>query len=439
MAAPNTTVYLDNAATSPMSAAALAAYVAAAEQVGNASSLHAYGRRARGLVEDAREAVAAALDAHPTEVIFTHGGTEANNLAIKGTYWAHAGRLLRPRSYGASKPPGQPDRLDMAHPPDLLLSAIEHHSVLEPAQWLRDCQGANLNLIPVNAYGVISLSYLAEHISDDLALISVMLANNEIGTIEPIQQVVEIAHQHKVPVHTDAIAALGQVPVRFNELGVDLLSIAGHKVGGPVSSGALLAKRSVKLQGLVQGGGQERNLRAGTLDVPAIAAFGVAVTEAVANQPAHGHQLAKLRDDLIIPVLASIPDATLQGPPILESASTSGALRQTSGANFVPEPPLAVAAAAPIPRLPGNALFTFANTTADTLLFLLDQASIAASAGAACSAGVAEPSHVLLACGVPPELARGAIRFTLGPATTQADIDYVCEVLPGIVAQAQQV
>jgi len=398
-------VYLDHGATAPMSAVALAAYVAAAEQVGNASSLHAPGRRARQIVEDARESIAAALGAHPSEVVFTHGGTEANNLAIKGTFW---GRQPKKR---------------------VLLSAIEHHSVLEPAQWLRDYQGAQTEMIAVDKYGIVDLTALAELIDDDVALISVMLANNEIGVIEPISEVVAIAKKYQIPVHTDAIAAASQIPVNFDELGVDLLSVAGHKLGGPVSSGALLVKRTTPIQGLIQGGGQERNLRAGTLDVPAIAAFAAAVTVAVAELGAQATRLATLRDHLVQGILATIPDVILQGPPITPDSACADVGNST---------PAGVQAASP-GRLPGNALLTFSGTNADTLLFLLDQAGIAASAGAACSAGVAEPSHVLLACGVSPEQARGALRLSLGPTTTQAEIDRVVEVLPNLVAQARKV
>jgi len=484
-------VYLDYAATTPMSAVALAAYVAAAEQVGNASSLHAPGRRARQLVEDARESIAADLGAHPSEVVFTHGGTEANNLAIKGTFWARnlsgwdisvvepvetsaadaaAGRVRRSvaegrtaisaveQGRGATRP---------SKPPHLrvLVSAIEHHSVLEPAQWLRDYQGALLDLIPVDVYGAIDLPYLNENLTDEIAVISVMLANNEIGTIEPLAQIAELAQRYHIPVHTDAIAAVGQIPVNFSELGVDMLSVAAHKVGGPVSAGALLVKRNTPIQGLIHGGGQERNLRAGTLDVPAIAAFAAALSEAVTNLSGNAHychaglsegvtslngnthychagldpaskattdlpanRIATLRDDLVSRILATIPDATLQGPPI------AWWLRQTSAASLVSKPPTPPQE---LTRLPGNALFTFDGTTADSLLFLLDQAGIAASAGAACTAGVAEPSHVLLACGVPPEQARGALRFTLGAATTQADIKRTAALLPDLVAKAR--
>ncbi|MDR2703865.1 MAG: cysteine desulfurase [Cellulomonadaceae bacterium] len=389
-------IYLDYAATAGMSAAALAAYCAAAgvsgipcgapdRVIGNPSSLHAPGRRARQIVEDSRETIAECLGANPSEVVFTNGGTEANNLAIKGAFLAAKDKNT------------------------ILVSAIEHHSVLEPAAWLAQYCSANLKQIPVDKHGIVDLAALKKEANNDVALISVMLANNEIGTIEPIGEIVVLAREKQIPVHTDAIAALGQIPINFGELGVDMLSVAGHKVGGPAATGALLVRRKMRLEPLIHGGGQERGLRAGTQDVPAIAAFAAALAEATTELAAKTAKIAKLRDELVASILANIPSATLEGPPIKSGQ-----------------------------RLPGNALFTFAGAHADDLLLLLDLAEIAASTGAACTAGVTQASHVLLACGVSEQAAHGALRFTLGPNTTQAEIAHLCAVLPGIVAQARK-
>ena len=383
-------VYLDHAATTPMSPTALEAYTRHAAAVGNASSLHASGRAARRVAEESREVIAAAVGAHPAEVIFTSGGTEANNLAVKGIFWAR--RALDPRRSR------------------VLISAVEHHAVLDPALWLAGHQGAEVALLPVDPDGVLDVSALRAELAsqgDQAALVSVMLANNEVGAIQPVHAAAALASAAGVPFHTDAAQAVGQVPVSFHDLGVDAMTITAHKLGGPVGIGALVARRGLPVEGLAHGGAQERDVRSGTLDVPAIAAFAAAVSEAVGDLDSRAQRIAGLRDALIAGVRAAVPGATLRGP---EPGAT---------------------------RLPGNAHFTFPNCDADSLLFLLDRAGIAASTGSACQAGVAELSHVLLAMGLAEAEARGALRFTLGATSTSDDVAALLTALPDAFARAR--
>jgi len=375
--------YLDHAATAGMSAEALAAYVAAAEVVGNPSSLHSAGQAARRVVEDARESIAADLGAHPSELVFTSGGTESNNLAIKGIYWATVAR--------------DPSQTGLA------VSALEHHSVLEPARWLAQ-RGADLVILPVTPSGVIAPQTPQQ--LKQMALVSVMLASNEIGTIQPIQQLAELAHSVGIPMHTDAVAALGQIPISFSELDVDAMSIAAHKIGGPMGVGALLVKRGLPIEPLHHGGEHERGIRAGTLNVPGVASFAVALQTVTNKLLANQKHLTELRDRLISGVLGTIATAQLTG---------------VAGLN----------------RLPGNASFVFPGCDPDALLFGLDNQGFAASIGAACAAGVARPSEALLACGLNELDARSSLRFTLGPTTTVADVEQLIKVLPGIVHAAQ--
>ncbi|PUB22802.1 cysteine desulfurase [Promicromonospora sp. AC04] len=383
--------YLDHAATTPMSAAALAAYVAEAQRTGNASSLHSAGRTSRRAVEEARETLAKSLGARPSEVIFTSGGTEADNLAIKGIFW---GRRAQ-----------DPCRTR------ILVSAVEHHAVLDPAFWLAGHAGADIVLLPVDAEGRLDLDALRADLAahaTETALISVMWANNEVGTVQPIRDVVRAARPYGIPVHTDAVQAVGQAEVDFTESGVDAMTVTGHKLGGPVGVGALLAKRDLALDAVIHGGGQERGVRSGTLDAASIAAFGVAARHAVDCLPDRAARLAALRDDLVARVSAAAPSAELRGP---DPASGE--------------------------RLPGNAHFTFPGAEGDSLLYLLDSAGVQASTGSACQAGVPQPSHVLLAMGVPEAEARGALRFTLGATSTQSDVDRLVAALPQVVARAQ--
>ncbi|WP_324642484.1 cysteine desulfurase family protein [Pseudarthrobacter sp. LT1] len=382
--------YLDHAATTPLSGAALAALTRELARTGNPSSLHGSGRRARRAVEDAREAIAAAAGAHPSEVIFTSGGTEADNLAVKGMYWSRV-----------AEEPGRRR---------ILCSAVEHHAVLDTVEWLERHEGAEVAWLPVDGDGVVDLEVLKKELSRDpgsVALVTVMWANNEVGTIQPIGQIVELAHAAGVPVHSDAVQAFGSVPVHFKDSGLDAMSISGHKIGGPVGVGALLLGRAVKLTPVQHGGGQERDVRSGTLDTASIAAFAAAAESVAAGLPAEAARIAALRDRLVDGVRERVPEAVLRGAP---------------GDR----------------RLPGNAHFTFPGCEGDSLLFLLDLAGIESSTGSACTAGVPRPSHVLLAMGLDEETARGAQRFSLGHASTEADVDALLAALPEAYSRARQ-
>ncbi|MGG6379599.1 MULTISPECIES: cysteine desulfurase family protein [Micrococcaceae] len=383
-------VYLDHAATTPLSPEALAALTRELARTGNPSSLHGSGRRARRAVEDAREAIAAAAGAHPSEVIFTSGGTESDNLAVKGLYWSRVAENPARRR--------------------ILCSAVEHHAVLDTVEWLERHEGAEVAWLPVDSEGVVELTALEKELSrdpDTIALATVMWANNEVGTIQPVSRIVELAHAAGVPVHSDAVQAFGSLPVDFKASGLDAMSISGHKIGGPVGVGALLLGRAVKLTPVQHGGGQERDVRSGTLDTASIAAFAAAAEMVAATLGQESARIAALRDRLIDGVHAQVPEAVLRGAP-------------GNG------------------RLPGNAHFTFPGCEGDSLLFLLDLAGVESSTGSACTAGVPRPSHVLLAMGLDEETARGAQRFTLGHASVEADVDALLAALPGAYARARQ-
>ncbi len=380
--------YLDHAATTPMLPEALDAYVATAREVGNASSLHGPGRHARRRVEESRERIAAVLGARPSEVVFTGGGTESDNLALKGIYWSR--RTERRRR--------------------VLAGAVEHHAVTDAVQWLADHEGAEVTWLPVDGTGRVVPEAFAEALDDDVAVASVMWANNEVGTVQPVAALAALAAARGVPLHTDAIQAVGQVPVDYAASGVAALTVTGHKLGGPVGIGALLLGRDVPCTPLLHGGGQERDVRSGTLDVPAITAFAVAVEHGVKHQEQHAQRLAALRDELIARVRAAVPDAVLNGADPAEPGA----------------------------RLPGNAHFGFPGCEGDALLLLLDAQDIAVSTGSACSAGVAQPSHVLLAMGAEPPAARSSLRFTLGHTTTPADLDALLSALPAAVDRARR-
>lgn len=382
------TAYLDHAATTPMSPAAIEAMVTELRTVGNASSLHGAGRRARRVVEESREQIAASLGARPSEVVFTSGGTEADNLAVIGGFRARQG--------------ADPGRRRV------LASAVEHHAVLDSVQWLVDNAGAEAVWLPVDHTGRLDLDAFAQEVERDpgaVALVTVMWANNEVGTVQPIRDVVDLAHAHGIPVHTDAVQAVGHLPVDFTASGVDLLSLTGHKLGGPPGCGALLAVRGAALLPVQHGGGQERGLRSGTLDTPAVRALAVALTEAVDGLAESVPRVRALADRLVRGVMDAVPDAVRHG-----------------GA---PE------------SLPGIVNLAFAGCDGDSLLYLLDAQGIECSTGSACQAGVPQPSHVLLAMGVSEELVRGALRLTLGTTSTAADVDAVVSALPGAVERAR--
>ncbi|MCW2813285.1 MAG: aminotransferase, class [Nocardioides sp.] len=389
---PGQVHYLDHAATTPMVDAAVDAMTAHLRDVGNPSSLHASGRHARRVVEESRETIAQALDCRPGEVVFTSGGTEADNLAVKGVFWAR--RAADPRRVR------------------VLTTAVEHHAVLDPVHWLGDNDGAEVELLPVDATGRLDLDALTATIERDpgsVAVVSVMWANNEVGTIQPVREVVELCRPLGIPVHTDAVQALGSVPLGFAESGVDAMTVTGHKVGGPFGVGALVVRRELEVTALVHGGGQERDIRSGTIDTPAIAAFAAAVELAVKHQAEHAVHLAALRDDLVRRVVEVVPEAHLHG----------AALDGGTG------------------RLPGNAHLGFPGCEGDSLLMLLDARGIECSTGSACSAGVAQPSHVLLAMGCDEEAARHSLRFSFGHSSTQADVDAVVEAIVPVVERAR--
>ncbi|GHF14934.1 cysteine desulfurase [Amycolatopsis deserti] len=383
--------YLDHAATTPMSPSAIAAMSEALSTVGNASSLHSSGRRARRAVEEAREVIGEAMGARPSEVIFTAGGTESDNLAVKGIFWARHG--------------ADPARRRV------LASAVEHHAVLDAVQWLADHAQAEVTWLDVDEHGRVLPETLRKAIEadpDDVALVTVMWANNEVGTVNPMPELAAICAEHAIPLHTDAVQAVGGVPVHFADSGVAALTLTGHKLGGPYGVGALLLSRDTECVPLLHGGGQERDVRSGTLDVPAIRAFATAVEEAVREQPRYAERVGALRDALIEAVRREVPDVILNGMPTGEG------------------------------RLPGIAHFTFPGCAGDSLLMLLDAKGIECSTGSACTAGVAQPSHVLLAMGADAASARGSLRFSLGHTSTPEDVEAVAREIGAVVARARQ-
>ncbi len=370
-------VYLDHAATTPIFDVALDAMQVALRKVGNPSSLHTEGRSTRKDVEDARDVIAKAIGCLPSEVIFTGSGTEADNAAVKGLYWKSGKKIV-------------------------VISAIEHHAVLDPARWLVEHEGAELIEIPVNKSGVIALDFLKELISkrgDEIALIAVMHSNNETGVIQPVGEVVKIAGE--IPVHTDAVQSFTKVPLSYKDLGVTSMAISGHKVGGPHGIGALILRRAYEIPALLHGGGQEREIRSGTLNAPSIVAFAAAVSS---NQY-RKERVAKLRESFEAGLHASVPDAYINGV----SAD----------------------------RLPGIVNVTFPGTQSDSLLLLMDSEKVSCSTGAACSAGVHRPSHVLLAMGHTEITAQSSLRFSLGANSTQDDVDFALSVLPKVIARGR--
>ncbi|GII20750.1 cysteine desulfurase family protein [Planosporangium mesophilum] len=381
--------YLDHAATTPMLPEALDAYVATARELGNASSLHAPGRYARRRVEESRERIAAALGARPSEVIFTSGGTESDNLAVKGIFWAR--RAVDPARTR------------------IIASAVEHHAVLDSVEWLVRHEGATVTWLPVDGVGRVEVDALRvalDEYGDEVALATVMWANNEVGTVQPVAELAGLCAGRGVPLHTDAVQAVSQVPVDFAGSGAAALTVTGHKLGGPVGVGALVLGRDVECTPLLHGGGQERDVRSGTLDVPGIVAFATAVEIAVKGRAEYAARVGSIRDALVAGVREAVPGAVLNGDPI--------------------------------DRLPGNAHFSFPGCEGDALLLLLDAQGIACSTGSACSAGVAQPSHVLLAMGADDDRARSSLRFTLGHTSTPGEVDALVAALPAAVERARR-
>ncbi|MET9663916.1 cysteine desulfurase family protein [Streptomyces sp. NPDC006475] len=380
--------YLDHAATTPMLPEAVEAMTAQLTVTGNASALHAAGRRARRAVEEARETLAEALGARPSEVVFTAGGTEADNLAVKGLYW--------------QRRDAEPARTR------ILTSPVEHHAVLDAVHWLGEHEGATVEYLPVDAYGRVHPEALREAVErnpDDVALATVMWANNEIGTVMPVAELSAVAREFEIPLHSDAVQAFGQLDVGFADSGLAAMTVSGHKIGGPYGIGALLLGREYTPVPVLHGGGQERHVRSGTLDTPAIAAFAVAGRLAAERREEFAREIGALRDELVDAVRTAVPDAVLGGDP--------------AG------------------RLPANAHFSFPGCEGDSLLLLLDAQGIECSTGSACTAGVAQPSHVLLATGSDPDLARGTLRFSLGHTSTRADVKAVAEAIGPVVQRAR--
>lgn len=356
---------------------------------GNPSSLHASGRKARRLVEESREKVARALGSRSVEVVFTAGGTEANNIAVKGIAW--------------DQRKNEPNRTR------IVAGSTEHHAILDPVQWLVDSEGFSVTWVKSDSFGQITPDALRDALgsdSSDVALISIMLANNEVGTVNDIQALTAVAREHGIRFHADAVQAPAWLEVNFADLGVCAMSVSGHKVGGPHGVGALVISRDCHVTPLIHGGGQERDVRSGTLDVPAIVAFATALEIASSRRAETVERVSRMRDDLVSKVLEIAPDAIYNGSTI--------------------------------DRLPNNAHFTFPGCLGDSLLMLLDAQGVECSVGSACNAGVPQPSHVLLAMGADNDAARSTLRFTLGHSTTQEDVDALIQALPSAIDRAKR-
>lgn len=373
---------MDYAATTPVRPEVLEAMAPYfSERFGNPSSLYALAREAKEAVEEARGRVAAAIGADPGEIFFTAGGTEADNWAIKGT-------ALR----------GKGDHI--------VTSAIEHHAVIQPCRAL-ERQGYRVTYLPVDEFGRVDPADAEGAIADETILVSVMAANNEIGTIQPIRAIADIAHDHGVPFHTDAVQAIGAYPVDVDDMGADLLALSAHKFGGPKGAGALYIRRGTRIETFMDGGAQERGRRAGTENVPGIVGLGRAIEVATADIEGHSRRLAAMRDRLIQGILDDIPDTRLNGHPV--------------------------------ERLANNVSVAFRYVEGESILLLLDALGIAASTGSACTSASLEPSHVLTACGLPHEEAHGSLRLTLGSQNTGEDVDYVLSVLPGVIGRLRDI
>lgn len=383
----NSAAYLDNAATTPILPEALEVLYRESAFVGNASSLHSAGRRARKVVEESREKLAAALGAKPQEVIFTASGTEANNLAVKGLYWS-----ARAKSESKS---------------DICASPIEHHAVLDPLEWLEREDGATLHFAKVDSNGATSHEHVAQILSEhgkQISFLTIMHSNNEVGALQPVAECAAISREYQIPIHTDAVQSFGKVPLDFGKLGVDAMTISAHKIGGPLGVAALVAKKNLDLTPLLHGGGQEREVRSGTLHTPVIAAFATAAEISQQRLLENQMRIRALRERLISGVKNGVPDVQLNGGE---------------------------------KTLPGIAHFTFPGAEGDALLLLLDAHGVQCSTGSACSAGIAQPSHVLLAMGMAPKVARSSIRFSIGPTTTESEIDRAISVIGEVVSRAR--
>jgi cysteine desulfurase len=374
-------VYLDYNATAPPAPEVVGVLTQVVrDHVGNPSSVHAFGQRAKALIDDARQEVAALIDADPTEIVFTAGGTEADNLALRGAA----------------------DALDAGPRRRLVTTGLEHEAVLNTAKAL-ERRGWQVTRLHTSESGIVEPAALRQAIGNDTALVSVMHANNEVGTIQPVAELAAIAREHGAVFHTDAVQSVGKIPVSVRELGVDLLALSAHKFGGPMGAGALYVRRGVRLLPYLTGGRQERNRRAGTENVPAIAGLGVAASIVRGKLATEAPRLRRLRDRLEAEILRLVPGTAVNGD-------------RTS-------------------RVPNTTNIGFDGIEAESLLIALDLEGIAVSTGSACSSGSLEPSHVLRAMGLPITRARNSLRFSLGAGTTEADIEVVLAVLPGLVTK----
>ena len=375
------TIYLDHAATTPINIAALDAFNEQIKKIGNASSVHNQGRSVRKDVEDARHKISELIGAMPSEIIFTASGTEANNLAIKGFFWQSGKKLI-------------------------VTSAFEHHAVLDPIEWLKEHQGAEVIYIPIKRDGFIDLEFLKDVVAErrnEIAVISIMHSNNELGSIQPIAEVVQIAGA--IPVHTDAVQSFGKIPFNFEEIGVSAATLSAHKIGGPLGVAALVLKHGIDLAPLLHGGGQEREIRSGTINAPGIVAFAKAAEIAIATRESNFKVIRELRDQLITGLKHAVPDLILNSPAD--------------------------------PALPGVVNISIPGTESDALLLLLDSEGVSASAGSACSAGVPRPSHVLIAMGIAEELADASLRISIGASNTSDEIKKVISLMPSVVERAR--
>jgi cysteine desulfurase len=376
-------IYFDHSATTPVDTEVAKLTVEyMTEKFGNASSVHAFGREARKAIDEARDKVAALLNASSNEIFFTSGGTEGDNLALKGIAFAN-------RKKGNH----------------IITSAIEHHAILHTCEYLEK-QGFTITYLPVDEYGMVSIEELKNAITDKTILISIMFANNEVGTIQPVQKIGQLAREKGIYFHTDAVQAVGSYPIDVKELNIDLLSFSAHKFHGPKGIGGLYVRKGVRIEAIQHGGAHERNMRAGTENVPGIVGLGKAAEVAQNEMDKKIAHITALRDKLIKGVMEVIPHTKLNGHPT--------------------------------ERLPGSANFSFLFLEGESLLLNLDLKGIAASSGSACTSGSLDPSHVLLAMGLTHEVAHGSLRLTLGRGNTEAEVDYCLEVLPEIVERLRQ-
>ena len=384
----NSRVYLDHAATTPMVDEAIAALVEQSAKLGNPSSLHTSGRDVRKDVEEAREAIAKFADCAPSEIIFTGSGTEANNAAIKGLYW----------SVQESNPKRKV----------IVTSPFEHQAVMDPIEWLAHHDGAEIVHVGISSDGVVDIDELKKIVDSrahEIALISIMHSNNEIGTLQPISELVRIATEQQIPVHSDAVQSFGKVEFSFKELGLRAATLSAHKIGGPLGIGVLILKRGLEITPVLHGGGQERDIRSGTLNAPAIVSFAAAVKKVASEFHERNDRVRRLKELLKNNLMAKVSDISFNG-------------RSENS-------------------LPGILNVTFSGAPGDALLLLLDAENISTSTGSACSAGVAQPSHVLRSLGLSERDAKSSLRFSLGHTSTDSDVAYLGSVISKVVERAR--